>query len=83
MIAVDQCAETSDRQQCADEAERGFVVLVGLGDQHRTRNQRDGDDRDVRQEDRTPPEVLEQPAADHSAEGGILLDSHWALATPG
>jgi hypothetical protein len=38
------------------------------GHEKRARDERDRDDHDVNQEDRAPPEVLEQPATDDRAE---------------
>ena len=57
---VDQRSEPHDRQQGTDRIERGSGRILGLREQHVPGDQRPGDDRDVDEEHRTPPELLEQ-----------------------
>ncbi len=65
-----------DRQHRREgQADAGHVDaararVTRLGQQHNGGDQEDDDDRHVDEEDRSPPEVLEQPAANHGTECG-------------
>ncbi len=61
--AVEQQDQAARRQDGADEVECRCVLVPGVGHQGDDRDDRDDDQRDVDEEDRTPPVVLEQPAA--------------------
>ena len=69
MIAVDQRHQPDDRQHRAHRVERGCRRVLRLRDRKKPeRSQRDDHERDVDEEHRAPPEVLEQQAAEHRAE---------------
>src|SRR5205807_10163653 len=51
------------------------IGVAGLGDEAEPRRRADDGHRDVDQEDRAPPEVGEQQAAEHRADGHADADS--------
>ena len=57
---VDEGAETEDREHRADRVERGLAGILRLGHEHVTGDDRRGDDRQVDEEHRAVPEVVEQ-----------------------
>ena len=68
--AVEQAAEAGHRQPGPDRVERLGVGVLGVRHQHPAADQRRQHEGHVDQEHRPPPEVLQQEAAGHRADGG-------------
>ena len=66
---VDERAQPDDRQQRADRVERRLRAVLRLRHEHPPGDQGDGDDRQVDEEHRAPPEVLEQQARGDRPDG--------------
>src|SRR5262249_37692857 len=67
--AVHQQDETGDRQEYTGGVQPARTGITGVGYQPGDGDHADHHDRDVEQEDRTPPEVLQQQPADHWSDG--------------
>jgi len=74
--AVDQQHQARDGQQHAHVVDPAGPAVTGLRHQDRGQDRADGGHRHVDQEDRTPPEVVEQQAAEHRAGGDTEADRH-------
>ena len=67
---VEHGAEAHDRQGGADRVELFGVGVLRVRDQHPAGDEGAQHEGDVDEEDRSPPEVLEEEAAGHRADGG-------------
>ena len=72
--AVDEADQADDRQYDAQEVESGPVRVTRFGDDPQDGDHSDHDDRYVDQENRAPPEVLQQGTADDRADGDTETD---------
>ena len=68
MIPYTRLTSPDDRQDRTHRVERARRRVLRVRHDHATRDQRDDHDGDVHQEDRAPPEMAEEPAADDGSD---------------